>query len=141
MKCEEVILAAMAIVEGETPALPPAQVSAHVAECAGCRLEVEGLKQTMKLFDSQIRSRQEVDLWPSIHERLESVGDPQPALRVFVILGLLLVIYKLVEMVPERDLGLLFKLVPVVFVVVLFGFLKVNPFRISMDLEAEEGAR
>jgi hypothetical protein len=141
MKCEDVILAAMVIIEGETPALSPAQVSAHLAECADCRQEVEELKQTIKLFDSQIRSRQEVDLWPSIHERLESTEQRQPAVGVFIGIGLLLVIYKLVEMVPERDLGLLFKLVPILFVVVAFGLLKVNPFKISMDPEAEEGAR
>jgi hypothetical protein len=50
-----------------------------------------------------------------------------------------LVGYKLVEMIPDRGFGLLFKLVPIIFVVAAFGYLKVNPFKINTELTLEGG--
>ena len=82
------------------------------------------------------------DLWPSISERLgPSAAAPTTATaqnwQPFLLLGLLLVIFKLVEMIPERDLGLMFKLVPLLFVIAVFGYLKENPFKINLELKLE----
>jgi hypothetical protein len=52
-------------------------------------------------------------------------------------LGLLLLGYKLIEMIPDRDFGLLFKLVPILLTVVVFGYLKENPFKINPELRGE----
>ena len=95
--CESVRIAAMAIADGEQPALDPAFIAAHVAGCEACRLELELLRG----FDVQMagRSRREypVDLWPRIEPRLAA---PSRQRRVFLVLGILLVAYKIAEFAP-----------------------------------------
>jgi len=54
-----------------------------------------------------------------------------------VILGLLLLGYCLLEIVPNRHLGLLFKLVPILLVIAAFSYLRENPFRINTQLTLE----
>jgi hypothetical protein len=51
-----------------------------------------------------------------------------------VILGVLLLGYRIVEMAPDRDFGLLFKLVPVALVIAAFSYLKENPFKVHSEL-------
>jgi energy-coupling factor transporter transmembrane protein EcfT len=55
----------------------------------------------------------------------------------FHLLGAILIIYKVVEMIPARDFGFLFKFVPIVFIAALFYFVKENPFKINTELELE----
>ena len=55
----------------------------------------------------------------------------------FALIGLLLVIYKLLEMLPARDPGMAIKLVPLVIVALLFVLIKENPFRINTELVLE----
>ena len=138
-KCEEVTLAMMAIGDGEKPALTADEVTHHLANCAECSQEIEQLNSLAKLLNAQKRHELSPDLWPTIKERL---GSPAAARRAqkwpaFLVLGLLLVIFKLLEMIPERDLGWLFKLVPLLFVIGVFGYFKENPFKINLELTLE----
>ena len=129
----------MALNDGEEPLLPADQVEAHLANCSGCRQEVEQLSSLAKVLDGQMRREQSTDLWPTIKERLGSPEPVAPAQKgtVFLVLGMLLVVYKLVEMIPERDLGLLFKLVPLLFLIAVFGYVRENPFKINLELTLE----
>jgi predicted anti-sigma-YlaC factor YlaD len=141
-KCEEVVLAAMAVADGEQPILSVDQVEAHLTNCPDCRREVEQLNSLAKLLDGQKRRELSPDLWLSISERLgPSTATPTTARgqnwQPFLLLGLLLVIFKLVEMIPERDFGLMFKLVPLLFVIAVFSYLKENPFKINLELKLE----
>lgn len=58
--------------------------------------------------------------------------------KPFALIGLLLVIYKLLEMLPARDPGMAFKLVPLVTVALLFVLIRENPFRIDIELVMEK---
>ena len=141
-KCEEVVLAMMAVADGEQPILNADQVEAHLANCPDCRREVEQLNSLAKLLDGQKRRELSPDLWPSISERLGPATASTTTGRAqnwqpFLLLGLLLVIFKLVEMIPERDLGLMFKLVPLLFVIAVFSYVKENPFKINLELKLE----
>jgi hypothetical protein len=78
-----------------------------------------------------------VDLWPAIENRIAKRSNSVIGWRPFALIGLLLVIYKLLEMLPARDLGLAFKLVPLVIVAFLFVLIKENPFRINTELVLE----
>ena len=140
--CADVMLARMAIADGEKPLLPADLVAAHLEDCAGCRQEVRELETVATVLAGQKRRELSANLWPAISEQLgeqlksstAAAAQKRPA---FLALGLLLVIYKLVEMIPERDLGLLFKLVPLVFVIAVFGYVKENPFKINLELTLE----
>ena len=142
-RCADVMLAIMAIADGEKPLLPADLVTAHLEDCAGCRQEVRELETVATALAGQKRRELSANLWPAISEQLdgEQLGLPTVAAQqkwpAFLALGLLLVVYKLVEMIPERDLGLLFKLVPLVFVIAVFGYVKENPFKINLELTLE----
>ena len=142
-RCEEMMLAIMAIADGEKPLLPAEVVTVHVENCVKCRQEVDQLAGIATLLEGQQRRRQVLDLWPALEDQLRTMqaeAAPVAAARMwpaFFVLGLLLVTYKLAEMIPERDLGLLFKLVPLLAVIIVFRYLKENPFKINLELTLE----
>ena len=138
-KCQEVALAMMAVGDGEKPLLTADEITHHLASCAECSQEIEQLNRLAKLLNEQKRRELSPDLWPNIKERLGSPAAAGPAQKwpAFLVLGLLLVIFKLLEMIPERDLGFLFKLVPLLFVIGVFGYFKENPFKINLELTLE----
>lgn len=130
LSCEDVLRAQMAAADGEEPALSKELVATHVAGCANCQ-QLQALDQVLT---GHTLREQHVDLWPAIENRItKRVVDWQP----FVVIGLLLVIIKLLEMLPARDLGVALKLVPLVIVALLFVLIKENPFKINTELVME----
>ena len=139
IECKDAILSAMAEFDGEAPLLSSEQVNAHLAVCENCRQEIEQLQTTVGLLQMQARREQPADLWRLIEKRIESPQkmERQTSWKAFALLGALLVAYKLLEMLAPQEFGFLFKLVPLIFVIALFGFLKENPFKINTRLTLE----
>lgn len=133
------MMAMMAVIDGEETLLSSEQTTAHLAQCENCRQEFEQMQNTAGLLNKQKRRGQDADLWRSIEKRIDAQPETASLIgwKMFLLLGVFLVAYKLLEMIPERDFGLLFKFVPLVFVAVLFGFLKENPFKINTELGLE----
>jgi predicted anti-sigma-YlaC factor YlaD len=132
-------MAAMAIADGYQSELSSDQIEAHLAECTDCRQEVGQLRTLTSLLDAQERRPRTENVWDLVERRLPNAAPAQTsrAWHPFMILGVLLVGYRIVEMVPERDFGLLFKLVPVVLAIAAFIYLKENPFKIHSEVSLE----
>nr|AIA12066.1 Putative zinc-finger [uncultured bacterium] len=126
----------MAVFDGETTEFAPEQLNAHLSACESCRREIEQMQNTFALLKTQERSVPETDLWSAIETRIEA--ETRTNWKPFAFLGVFLVGYKLLEMLPETGFGFAFKIVPLVFVVALFAFLKENPFRINTELILEK---
>jgi hypothetical protein len=140
INCETVSLAAMAIADGHESALSAEEIEAHRENCSDCRQETLELQALSSLLDAQKRQQQVVDIWPSVETRLPDLSAGHGALPhrlPLMVLGVLLLGYRLVEMLPNRDLAWLFKLVPVIFVVAAFMYLRENPFKINAELRFE----
>lgn len=120
--CETVRLSAMAIGDGEVPPMPEGEVKAHLSGCEECRREVEMMEGSRDLLMPVRRRTVEADLWPRIEGRLRSRKG------VFVPFLLLLVGYRILEVLPDLDLGLIVKVLPLLLAVSLFAVLKENPF-------------
>ena len=135
LSCEDVLMAQMALADGEDPGFAQEQLTAHVAGCANCQHELKPLQALDQMLAGQAISESNVDLWPVIENRIAK----RKALgwRPFALIGSLLVIHKLLEMLPAEDPGLAFKLVPLIIVVLLFVLIKENPFRINTELVLE----
>ncbi len=135
LTCEDVLMAQMAAADGEESPFGTEQLAAHIAVCGNCQHELKQSQALDQLFTSQTFSEARVDLWPAIEKGITK----RSALswRPFALIGVLLVVYKLLEMLPARDPGLAFKLVPLVIVVLLFVFIRENPFRINTELVLE----
>lgn len=137
LSCEDVLIAQMAAADGEEPAFSREQLTAHMTGCVNCQNELKQLQALDRVLASQTLADQNVDLWPAIENRIGKAGSPAIHWKLFALIGLLLVTYKLLEMLPARDLGLAFKLVPLVIVTLLFVVIKENPFRINTELMME----
>ncbi len=121
-KCEEIILSAMAEMDGEPPLLSKEQTTRHLSRCERCRAEIERQAVAVDLLQKQKRRTDAVDLWFEIEKRIDgkTVSEPVAGRHFFLLLGVILVAYKLLEMLPVQDFGFLFKLAPVIFIFLLF---------------------
>ena len=136
LSCENVLMAQMAAADGEESTFSKAQLAAHIAACSNCQHELKQLQTLDQVLAGHNLSEPRVDLWPAIENR---IAKPSSGLdwKPFALISLLLVIYKLLEMLPARDPGMAFKLVPLVIVTLLFVLIKENPFRINTELVLE----
>lgn len=135
--CETALMAKIAELDGEKTEISVETANAHLLICENCRTEFEQMKTLGSLFKKQARREQDANLWAAIEERIGEQTASPVNWKLFVLLGAILVGYKLFEMLPAQSPGLIFKIVPLIFVVALFVFLKENPFRISAELGLE----
>ena len=137
LSCEDVLMAEMAAADGEESTLSKQQLAAHIAACTNCQHELKQLQTLDQVLAGHTLSEPGVDLWPVIENRIAKRTRSVVGWKPFALIGLLLVIYKLLEMLPARDPGLAFKIVPLIIVALLFVLIKENPFRINTELVLE----
>ena len=137
LSCEDVLMAQMAAADGEVTGFVGEQLAAHIAGCANCQHELKQLQLLDQMFTGHTLSDSNVDLWPAVEKGLAKPARSAIGWQPFALIGLLLIIYKLLEMLPARDPGIAIKLVPLVIVVLLFVLIKENPFRINTELVLE----
>ena len=140
LNCESVCMASMAIADGYQSELSSDQIEAHLVSCADCCREVGQLRALSSLLDAQERQQRTENVWQRVERRLPDAS-PAPSnsqtWHPFMLLGGLLLGYRIVEMVPDRDFGFIFKLVPLLFVIAAFSYLRENPFKINSELRLE----
>lgn len=144
LDCETVCVAAMAMADGYASELSADQIESHLSQCADCRQEVRQLRELTALLDDQKRRQQTENLWKRIEQRLPKALPAKRSSQArypFVLLGLLLLGYRLIEMVPDRHLGFLIKIVPILLVITAFCYLRENPFKINAELRLEGDTR
>lgn len=135
--CEKIRISAMALRDGETAPLSEQEIAGHVQSCADCRIEIDQQKQAAELLNGRSRRVFAQDVWPEIAAALEETKGrhAQPANALpFVLLGLFLLTFKIVEVLPSVTAGVAVKLIPVGVLVLFFGLLKQNPFEINPNL-------
>ena len=137
LSCDDVLMAQMAAADGEAMELSQDQLAVHIAGCANCQHELNQMQVVDQVLTRHTLSEPRVNLWPAIENRIAKPTRSVVSWQPFALIGLLLVIYKLLEMLPARDLGMAFKLVPLVIPVLLFVLIKENPFRINTELVLE----
>ena len=138
VSCEDVLIARMAAADGEELELSKEYLEAHIAGCANCQHELKHMQGLDRVLARQTISEPPVNLWPEIENRIAKRPVSTLGWKPFALIGLLLVVYKLLEMLPARDLGMAFKLVPLVIVALLFILIRENPFRINTELVMEK---
>jgi hypothetical protein len=137
LSCEDVLMAQMAVADGEEPGFAKEQLVAHIGVCANCHQELEQSQALDQVLAGHALSETRVDLWPVIENSIAKRSRPAIGWKPFALIGLLLVIYKLLEMLPAEVPGMAFKLVPLVIVALLFVLIRENPFRINTELVLE----
>jgi predicted anti-sigma-YlaC factor YlaD len=138
MNCEQVRIAAMALGDGETSPLPRAIIDAHAAECAECRREIGELQAHGHVWEAQARQGFPVDLWPRVADRLQSRGVKPEKRRWLPALAGMLVVFKLIEFIPDRSFGMWVQLVPLLLAAAVFAVVRQNPFQIKTEVRSQE---
>ena len=140
INCEDVLLAMMALIDGEESKFSSKQIEAHSANCPNCRQEIEQMQNLDKFFRLQKRRESDIDLWAVIRSKI--MIQPKVAKEstwyLFLPLVAFLIAFKLLEIIPEHDFGLAIKVIPLALVITLFAFLKENPFKINTKLILEK---
>ena len=143
ISCERVCASVMAAADGYPPDdMSGELVDAHLRGCAECRREVEDLRALTRLLGRQKRRGHSGDVWPSVAARLAeaeaaSRRRASAARAVFTLLGLVLLCFRVTEMLPERAPGLYVKALPVLLAAAAFAYLRENPFRVDTELKLE----
>lgn len=139
LNCEDFLMAKMAQeLDGEETGISAAQIHAHLDACENCFLEFARIVATDNLLKTQARLEPEnVDLWSAIETQIKPAAR-QTNWQPFLLLGIFLAAYKLLEMLPENDFGFWFKVVPLALFVAVFVLLKENPFKINTELMMEK---
>jgi predicted anti-sigma-YlaC factor YlaD len=138
--CESVCLATMATLDGHESELTHETIENHLANCPQCREEVKQMRAIDQLLGVQERREQTADVWPAVRARITVQGQQKTTSSTwlpFMVLGLLLFAYWLLELIPQLDLGMMFKIVPVLIVIAIFIYVKENPFKINAELRLE----
>ena len=140
INCEDILLAMMAILDSEKSNFSAEQIENHTADCPNCRQEIEQMQSVDSLFKMQKRREQNVNLWSVIEWQIITKPETvKPSnLYLFLLLIVSLIVYKLLEMLSERNFGSMFKIIPIILVAALFAFLKENPFKINTELRLEK---
>ena len=139
LNCESVCMAAMAIADGYQSDLSLDEIKTHTTNCADCRQEIHQLRALSSLLDKQKRRPQVANTWTSLEARLPAgPAEQSPVQRyLFPLLGVMLLGYRLVEILPDRDLIWWFKLLPMILVTAAFIYLRENPFKVNAELRFE----
>jgi len=136
ISCENAQIAKMAEADGEVSE-DGQKAALHFEQCDKCLVEFSLLQAVDASFVRHARLEHKADLWPVIENRLANARSRKGGWLPFAGLGVVLVAYKLFELLPEQGPGLAFHLVPVAIVMILFLLIKVNPFRVDTELTFE----
>lgn len=136
INCDSVLVAEMALSEGEESSLGREEIETHLRNCDRCRVEIESLRTMNELLSSQKRRGAQVDVWPLVSERLEApaVSAPPFRWRVLLLFGIPLFGYKVLLLILQVAPSVWSKLIPVILAIAVFSYLKANPFKINCEL-------
>jgi predicted anti-sigma-YlaC factor YlaD len=142
--CERVQVSAMAILDGEVPQLSEEEIGRHVKSCANCRDTLEQQKVVIRLLGEQSRRSFTEDIWSGVAAAVQesrATRKTYAELYVLCLLGLILFIYKIVEVLPSIAPGLVIKMLPLAAAFIFFAIIRQNPLSISRHLVLQGDTR
>jgi anti-sigma factor RsiW len=141
-RCDEVRMAALARLDGETPRLTAEEVDAHSAGCAACRAALADLTALHGSLERMDYERLEVDLWPAVRKGL-AAGSPDRSAESSALLALtaVLMAWRLAQLLLDWPVPVVNAIVPLALIVVVLCRITGDPFAIksSSHLRQQEG--
>lgn len=138
IECEKIQMGIMARIDSEVSVVSDEQIGFHLDACGACRNQVEQLKTTDQILKRQERLEQDADLWPAIQKQIVGNRHSKMSWQPFLLVSLLLVAYKLFEMLSQEAPDFALKLLPLTIAIGLFVAIKENPFRVNPELILEK---
>lgn len=136
-KCEQYVISAMAMADGEEGTLDAAAVKAHLAQCPDCRREMAGFERLGATLSGLGVAPQPGDAWPGVGVSLHREAPSRGRLVGIVALAALLPVYKLTDVIAGLPAVHLSKLLPVALALLLFAVFRENPFAIKPAIQPD----
>jgi anti-sigma factor RsiW len=132
-QCDAIVVAAMALMDGETAPIDPAEIDVHILTCRRCASEIERLRSLAERLAPFNRAAVTADVWPAIEAQLDRPA-VVPAGLVLTAGSVCLLAWRALEAVTMDPLALWTRTVSVGIVALVFLCLRVNPFRVEPRL-------
>jgi hypothetical protein len=130
-ECEQVLLAVMASLDGEAPALPAERIEAHLADCAECRAAVAPMQALQHQLEGLTWSGPPADLWPAVGARIGHHHAPARYWIAFVLVAVVCVVWRTGQLVLDLPLPVVNAVVPLSLSMLLVRWLVGDPLAIS----------
>ena len=137
--CETICMSAMARADGYVSDVSAEQIDAHLADCETCLKDLTELRVTASLLAAHQRQQSTADIWERVAPSLPAASTTTRSRTKACLLALsiVLIAHRLMALIPDGERGVLFKVVPVLFVIAVFIYLRENPFKINVALRLE----
>jgi hypothetical protein len=143
--CEDVLLAAQALLDGEQSGVTAQEIQAHTTDCAGCRAALEDLATVHAALGRMDYEALDVDLWSGLRPQiaLERPRPTPPEGRLIFGLSGVLIAWRLAQLLLDVPAPVINSVVPLAAVVVVLWRLAGDPFAVQLSLNhiQRKGAR
>jgi anti-sigma factor RsiW len=132
-QCDAIVVSAMALMDGEAAPIDRAEIDRHLLTCRRCASEIETLRLLAQRLAPVSRAAVTADVWPAIEAQLDRPARI-PAGLVLTAGSVCLLAWRAVEAAAMDPLTLWTRPVTIGVAVLVFLFLRVNPFRVEPRL-------
>ena len=132
-QCDAIVMAAMAVMDGEAASIDRADIDSHMQSCRRCAAEIAALRALAEQLAPVSRAAATADVWPAIAGQVER----RAAIPVGLVLTaacVCLVAWRAIEAATMDPLALWTRPVTIGVALVVFLCLRVNPFRVDPRL-------
>lgn len=134
--CEDVRLAAQALLDGERSGVTSREIQAHTADCDACRAALADLAAVHAALGRIDYEALDVDLWSGLRPQI-ALERPRPTpAEGTAILGLsgVLIAWRLAQLLLDVPAPVINSVVPLAAVVVVLWRLAGDPFAVQLSL-------
>jgi anti-sigma factor RsiW len=133
VRCDAIVVAAMALMDGEAAPIDRAEIDNHMRTCRRCTSEIETLRALAERLAPVRRAAVTADVWPAIEARLDRAA-AAPTGFVLTAASTCLLAWRALEAATMDPLALWTRPVTIGVALLLFLCLRVNPFRVDPRL-------
>ena len=132
--CRNVLIAALATLDGEEGPVSGEEVDAHLGACARCRQSLARMKAQHAGLGGLAYDSAEIDLWPGIYSRILHESQPQPREGLaFALIAVLCLVWRTGQLVFDLPAPVLNGLVPLVAAILILHWLAGDPLAINLS--------
>lgn len=141
--CEEVLMAALARMDGEVAAIPADEVARHIAGCRACQEEITALTGLHADLTHADFEWIDADLWPGLAGRLDAGALSRSRRRLTVAFLVLAVIvgWRVAQLLLDVPAPVVNSIVPLALVAILLRSLTRDPFAICLTPQQLSGGK
>lgn len=129
-ECDDVLAGVMASLDGETPAVPAAQIELHLTGCTRCREAVVAMTSLQRQLTNVTYAGPPLDLWPEVGKRIGQSTRPHGWVA-FALVAALCIAWRTGQLLLDLPLPVLNGVVPLTLSLLLARWLVGDPLAIN----------